>query len=159
MEQQELNQLIQDYERLFHKVLQRCSLFPGQVDYEDHLQELRLLFFMRAKEYATKSEFEMANDITYLFRHLLWRMIDTKRKKYLEIEEVTDEILDYLPNEDSTDFHFESLDRLARFYQQLSPKDQQKCRALLTNENLSRQNKSRYRKYFRKHFQHSFEKV
>ena len=33
MEQQELNQLIQDYERLFHKVLQRCSLFPGQVDY------------------------------------------------------------------------------------------------------------------------------
>ena len=74
MEQQELNQLIQDYERLFHKVLQRCSLFPGQVDYEDHLQELRLLFFMRAKEYATKSEFKAANDITYLFRHLLWRM-------------------------------------------------------------------------------------
>ena len=76
-----------------------------------------------------------------------------------DVKKVTDEILDYLPNEDSTDFHFESLDRLARFYQQLSSKDQQKCRALLMNENLSRQNKSRYRKYFRKHFQHSFEKV
>jgi len=55
MEQQELNQLIQDYERLFHKVLQRCSLFPGQVDYEDHLQELRLLFLCEQKNTPRKA--------------------------------------------------------------------------------------------------------
>ncbi|WP_231556737.1 hypothetical protein [Tetragenococcus muriaticus] len=47
MQTTELNQLVQDYQRLFHKVLRKCSIFPGQPDYEDHMQELRLLFFLK----------------------------------------------------------------------------------------------------------------
>lgn len=159
MEQEALNQLIQDYEGLFYKVLQRCSIFPGQADYEDHLQELRLLFFMRARDYPTRSHFEMANDVTYLFRHLMWRIIDGKRKKAVAVEEVSDEILAYLPSASFTEFHFETNDQFYRFYQTLSVKEQEKCQALLLEESTSRQNKSRYRKYFRKKFHLFFEKM
>lgn len=159
MEEEGLNQLIQDYERLFFKVLQRCGIFPGQADYEDHLQELRLLLFLRAQKYPSRGHFEMENDVTYLFRYLLWRIVDVKRKKYLVIEEVSDEILEYLPSETMNEEEMETQDQLQRFYQQLSEKDQKKCQALLEGESLSRQKRSRYRQYFRKNFQLFFEKV
>lgn len=81
MTNEELDELIQDYEGLFRKVLQRCGLFPGQADFEDYLQELRVLFYLRAKEYASRGLFEMDNEVTYLFKFLLWRIVDQKRKK------------------------------------------------------------------------------
>lgn len=159
MEKEVLDQLIQDYEGLFYKVLQRCSIFPGQADYEDHLQELRLLLFLRAQVYSSRGHFEMENDVTYLFRHLMWRIVDIKRRKYVAVEEVSDEILEYLPSETIDEAFLATHDQFQRFYQKLSQKDQKKYRALLSDETLSRQKKSRYRQYFRKNFQVFFEKV
>ncbi|MHC5268647.1 RNA polymerase sigma factor [Enterococcus sp. LJL98] len=156
MEEEALNQLIQDYEGLFYKVLQRCGIFPGQADYEDHLQELRLAFYLRAKTYPSRGHFEMANEITYLFRHLLWRMVDLKRKKAIVIEETSEERLNYLPDEGTEWEELAIQDQFQRFYGQLSPKDQKKCQDLIEEESLSRQARSRYRQYFRKHFQTFF---
>lgn len=159
MNQHELEQLVDDYQRLFYKVLRRCSIFPGQNDFEDYLQELRILFFLRAKKYATRGQFEAENNISYLFRYLLWYVIDEKRKEQKAVEQVQDEfLLEIQVNE--TDY--ETIAELAEFetfYRQLKPKDQQKVVALLTDHDITRQKRSRYRKYFRDKFQFFSKKV
>ncbi|MDN6385090.1 MAG: sigma-70 family RNA polymerase sigma factor, partial [Tetragenococcus koreensis] len=91
MKTTELNQLVQDYQRLFHKVLRKCSIFPGQPDYEDHMQELRLLFFLKAKPYESRGLFEAECNVSYLYRFLLWSIIDKKRKKDPKENEINDE--------------------------------------------------------------------
>lgn len=159
MNQHELEQLVDDYQRLFYKVLRRCSIFPGQNDFEDYLQELRILFFLRAKKYATREQFEVENNISYLFRYLLWYVIDEKRKEQKAVEQVQDEFLLEI-QVDETDY--ETIAELAEFetfYRQLKPKDQQKVVALLTDHDITRQKRSRYRKYFRDKFQFFSKKV
>lgn len=159
MNQHELEQLVDDYQRLFYKVLRRCSIFPGQNDFEDYLQELRILFFLRAKKYATRGQFEVENNISYLFRYLLWYVIDEKRKEQKAVTQVQDEFLLEI-QVDETDY--ETIAELAEFetfYRQLKPKDQQKVVALLTDHDITRQKRSRYRKYFRDKFQFFSKKV
>lgn len=159
MTNEELDQLVRDYEGLFHRVLQRCGIFPGQETYEDDLQELRLLFFLRAQKYPSRGFFEMENNITLLFRYLLWRLVDTKRKKMIDTYGNGEELFLYLAKEEEQYQEVELLDQLNDFYLQLSQKDREKCQALLSDETLSRQNRSRYRNYFSKHFKSFFKKV
>ncbi len=148
MEKQELEQIVDDYQRLFYKVLRRCGIFPGQNDFEDHLQELRILFFLRAEKYPSRGLFEAENNVSYLFRHLLWHIVDQKRKTSPEEKEIQDEELLLLQGVEERFDEVETLAQFDRFYQQLKPKDQRKVVALLTDAGLSRQNRSRYRKYF-----------
>lgn len=159
MTNEELDQLVRDYKGLFYRVLQRCGTFPGQAAYEDELQELRLLFFLRAQQYETRGLFEMENDVTYLFRHLLWRLVDGKRKKVVETYGNGEELFLYLAEEESLYEEVELLDQLNAFYKQLSQKDQKKCQALLSDETLPRQSRSRYRNYFYKHFKTFFKNL
>ncbi|MBM7709055.1 sigma-70 family RNA polymerase sigma factor [Enterococcus lemanii] len=157
MTNEELDELIQDYEGLFRKVLQRCGLFPGQADFEDYLQELRVLFYLRAKEYASRGLFEMDNEVTYLFKFLLWRIVDQKRKKMIQIKEVEEEILVNLQIQIEPKFEaVETATTFTAFYERLTIKDRQKCQALLEDETISRQQRSRYRAYFKKQFQNFF---
>lgn len=157
MTNEELDELIQDYEGLFRKVLQRCGLFPGQADFEDYLQELRVLFYLRAKGYASRGLFEMDNEVTYLFKFLLWRIVDQKRKKMIQIKEVEEEILVNLQIQIEPKFEaVETATTFTAFYERLTIKDRQKCQALLEDETISRQQRSRYRAYFKKQFQNFF---
>lgn len=158
MEIQELEQLVTDYQRLFHKVLRRCSIFPGQNDYEDYLQELRLRFYLKAEPYISRGHFEAENQVYYLFNYLLWYLVDQKRKMTFEYQEIQDEVLLMLQGEEEGFETIESLEDLEGFYGRLKPKDQLKVVALLSDEDLSRQSRSNYRKYFRKHFDLFFKK-
>ncbi|WP_207942095.1 hypothetical protein DOK78_002976 [Enterococcus sp. DIV2402] len=159
MKQQELEQLVQDYQGLFYKVLRRCSIFPGQTDFEDYFQELRILFFLRAEKYESRGYFEAENNISYLFRYLLWYLIDEKRKEQKAGIKVQDEFLLEIQIEEADYDTLAELAEFETFYHQLKAKDQQKVVALLTDEKLSRQSRSRYRKYFRENFKLFFKKV
>lgn len=158
MTKDELDQLVRDYTGLFNRVLARCGIIPGQVNYEDELQDLRLLFFLRAKKYESREVFEAENDITYLFRFLLWDVVDSKRKKIVESYDNSEEILFYLSKEETLYEEIDLLNHIQYFYGQLLPKDQEKCLALLSDKTLTRQTRSRYRKYFSKHFKTFFQK-
>lgn len=152
MQTTELNQLVQDYQRLFYKVLRKCSIFPGQPDYEDHMQELRLLFFLKAKPYETRGLFEAENNVSYLYRFLLWSIIDKKRKKDPKDHEVNDEEVLSLQQAETNFNEIELLDEFITVYNHLLAKDQRKVLALLENTELSRQNRHRYRMRLRKLF-------
>ncbi|AYW46501.1 sigma-70 family RNA polymerase sigma factor [Tetragenococcus koreensis] len=152
MQTKELDQLVQDYQRLFYKVLRKCSIFPGQPDYEDHMQELRLLFFLKAKPYETRGLFEADNNVSYLYRFLLWSIIDKKRKKDPKDQEVNDEDALSLQQAETNFNEIELLDEFITVYNHLLAKDQRKVLALLENTELSRQNRHRYRMRLRKLF-------
>lgn len=152
MQTTELDQLVQDYQRLFYKVLRKCSIFPGQPDYEDHMQELRLLFFLKAKPYETRGLFEADNNVSYLYRFLLWSIIDKKRKKDPKDHEVNDEDVLSLQQAETNFNEIELLDEFITVYNHLLAKDQRKVLALLENTELSRQNRHRYRMRLRKLF-------
>ncbi|MCF1615215.1 sigma-70 family RNA polymerase sigma factor [Tetragenococcus koreensis] len=152
MQTKELDQLVQDYQRLFYKVLRKCSIFPGQPDYEDHMQELRLLFFLKAKPYETRGLFEAENNVSYLYRFLLWSIIDKKRKKDPKDHEVNDEEVLSLQQAETNFNEIELLDEFITVYNHLLAKDQRKVLALLENTELSRQNRHRYRMRLRKLF-------
>ncbi|AOF48287.1 hypothetical protein [Tetragenococcus halophilus] len=152
MQTTELNQLVQDYQRLFHKVLRKCSIFPGQPDYEDHMQELRLLFFLKAKPYESRGLFEAECNVSYLYRFLLWSIIDKKRKKDPKENEINDEEVLYLQQAESNYSEVDFLDEFLTTYNQLQEKDQKKVLALLENVDLSRQNRHRYRMRLRELF-------
>lgn len=159
MDKDELEQLVEDYQRLFHKVLQRCSIFPGQNDYDDYLQELRVLFFLKAQPYDSRGLFEAENNVSYLFKYLLWYLIDQKRKPVHETPEMEEDLLMLLQGEEEGFEAIEALEYLDDFYDQLKPKDRLKVMALLTDDTLSRQNRSNYRRYFRKNFKLFFKKL
>lgn len=80
----EINECIRQYEGLFYKVLKRCGIFKSHVLYEDYLQELRILFYQKAENYQSLEDFQKENDVTYLFRYLLWKVIDLQRKELKE---------------------------------------------------------------------------
>lgn len=156
MQTKELDQLVQDYQRLFYKVLRKCSIFPGQADYEDHMQELWLLFFLKAKPYETRGLFEAENNVSYLYRFLLWSIIDKKRKKDPKDHEVNDEEVLSLQKAESNFNEIELLDEFMTAYSHLLAKDQRKVLALLENTDLSRQNRHRYRMRLRKLFKEQY---
>lgn len=152
MQAKELEQLVQDYQRLFHKVLRKCSIFPGQADYEDHMQELRLLFFLKAKPYESRGLFEAENNVSHLYRFLLWSIIDKKRKIDPKEHEINDEDILTLQKVQSNFAEIELLDEFMSVYNRLLEKDKRKVLALLENTDLSRQNRHRYRMRLRKLF-------
>ena len=156
MERQELEQLVDDYQRLFYKVLRRCGIFPGHREFDDYLQELRLRFFLRAQGYDSRGHFEAENSVTYLFKYFLWYIIDEKRHYAPDVQEFQEELA--MKVEEKRFEEVEMLDAMQQFYCQLKPKEQKKLTALLEDYQLSRQTRSRYRAYFRKKFNLFFKK-
>ena len=61
-------------------MLIRAGIFPSHPDFEDYLQELRLMLFERARRYPDEGIFRNENEVNYLFGFLLWRVIDLQRK-------------------------------------------------------------------------------
>jgi DNA-directed RNA polymerase specialized sigma24 family protein len=118
--------LMNSYERLFYKVLIRAGIFPSHPDFEDYLQELRILLFERARLYPNEGLFRSENEINYLFGFMLWRVIDMQRKngkqkrliEALETETETEEFT-YLKEE--VDNHL----LLMQFWEFLKPKERQ----------------------------------
>jgi DNA-directed RNA polymerase specialized sigma24 family protein len=120
--------LMNSYERLFYKVLIRAGIFPSHPDFEDYLQELRILLFERARLYPNEGLFRSENEINYLFGFMLWRVIDMQRKngkqkrliEALETETETEtEEFTYLKEE--VDNHL----LLMQFWEFLKPKERQ----------------------------------
>jgi fatty acid-binding protein DegV len=89
----------------------------------------------------------------------LWYLIDEKRKEQKAGIKVQDEFLLEIQIEEADYDTLAELAEFETFYRQLKAKDQQKVVALLTDEQLSRQSRSRYRKYFRENFKLFFKKV
>ncbi|KFN92551.1 hypothetical protein [Tetragenococcus muriaticus] len=90
--------------------------------------------------------------MSYLYRFLLWSIIDKKRKKDPKENEVNDEEVLYLQQAEANYSEIEFLDEFLSIYDQLLEKDQRKVLALLENTDLSRQNRHRYRMRLRKLF-------
>ena len=159
IKQEEINELVHDYENLFYKVLRRCSVFPGRPGFEDALQELRLKFFLKADPYETRGLFEADNNIAYLFKYLLWSVIDEKRKKDPHDYEVQNEEVIGFEQVEAPYAEVELNELFDQFCEQLSPKEKEKARALLYDETISRQKRYRYRTYMKKHFGDFFKKA
>lgn len=159
MEQNEMNELIADYQRLFYKVLRRCSIFPGQADYEDAMQDLRLKFFLKAQAYESRGLFEAENKVGYLFQYLLWSVIDQKRKVDPHDYEIQDEDLLAFQKIEAPFDEVETAEMFAQFCQQMKPKERAKAEALVSDVSLTRQQRHRYRTYMKEHFRDFFEKV
>jgi DNA-directed RNA polymerase specialized sigma24 family protein len=116
--------LMNSYERLFYKVLIRAGIFPSHPDFEDYLQELRILLFERARLYPNEGLFRSENEINYLFGFMLWRVIDMQRKngkqkRLIEALETETEEFTYLKEE--VDNHL----LLMQFWEFLKPKERQ----------------------------------
>lgn len=75
----------------------------------------------------------------------------------IQIKEVEEEILVNLQIQIEPKFEaVEIATTFTVFYERLTIKDRQKCQALLEDETISRQQRSRYRAYFKKQFQNFF---
>jgi DNA-directed RNA polymerase specialized sigma24 family protein len=116
--------LMNSYERLFYKVLIRAGIFPSHPDFEDYLQELRILLFERARLYPNEGLFRSENEINYLFGFMLWRVIDMQRKngkqkRLIEALETETEEFTYLKEE--VDNHL----LVMQFWEFLKPKERQ----------------------------------
>ncbi|MCF1618191.1 sigma-70 family RNA polymerase sigma factor [Tetragenococcus koreensis] len=116
------------------------------------MQELRLLFFLKAKPYESRGLFEAECNVSYLYRFLLWSIIDKKRKKDPKENEINDEEVLYLQKTEANYSEVDFLDEFLATYNQLQEKDQKKVLALLENVDLSRQNRHRYRMRLRELF-------
>jgi hypothetical protein len=116
--------LMASYERLFYKVLIRAGIFPSHPDFDDYLQELRLLLFERAQRYPEEGIFRNENEVNYLFGFLLWRVIDLQRKgkrhKQL-IQTLASEVEEAIDLKEDIDNHL----LLLQFWEFLKPKEQQ----------------------------------
>lgn len=75
MEKNQSEKLLQQYEPLFHKVLQRCGIYYSHPDYQDYLQILRLSFFRWSQSHQLE-------ELSELFGFLCWQVRDHQRKEY-----------------------------------------------------------------------------
>lgn len=116
--------LMASYERLFYKVLIRAGIFPSHPDFDDYLQELRLLLFERAQHYPEEGIFRNENEVNYLFGFLLWRVIDLQRKSKRHkqlIQTLASEVEEAIDLKEDIDNHL----LLLQFWEFLKPKEQQ----------------------------------
>lgn len=116
--------LMASYERLFYKVLIRAGIFPSHPDFEDYLQELRLMLFERARKYPDEGIFRNENEVNYLFGFLLWRVIDLQRKSNRQkqlIQAIASEQEETIDLKEDIDNHL----LLMQFWTFLKPKERQ----------------------------------
>lgn len=80
MEQKELEDLCQKYEKLYHKVVKKCGVYQNNQEYEEYVQLARIAFFEVARDFATSKKFEEAYPIGYLFQKIVWEIKTYQRK-------------------------------------------------------------------------------
>lgn len=128
MKEDELNQLLQDYTPLFHKVLKACHVYVVNNDYEDYLQIVREGFFLYAKEFATRAEFDQNYQLGYLFQRLRWQVIDAQRT-YQRHQNILDQAKQWYHSNDTI-----TLNELPLYFKELrqllTPEEQQLLEAL-----------------------------
>lgn len=159
MTPESIESLLYDYQNLCHKVLHTAHLSPYSENYEDYFQELQLQLFFRAKSYESRTAFEEANDVTYLFRFLLWHIRDLQRKQNRCQEDPSDDSFLQLPNEELGFEIVETLGDIQHFYQRLNPTESKRFLALLNDPKLTRQNRSRFRKHFKQNWENKWKEA
>lgn len=145
--------LIEQYEGLFYKVLMRAGIFRSNPEFEDYLQEVRILFYQRAQDYVDEVSFRADNDIGYLFGYLLWRVIDLQRKQARQGKAIPTLLEQVEPAVYQPQLVIEHDLLFAQFWLQLSAKEQKmwiKC------QNMQESKQKRY--YYRKKLQIAWEK-
>ncbi|WP_288551655.1 MULTISPECIES: sigma-70 family RNA polymerase sigma factor [Enterococcus] len=147
----EWHTLMASYERLFYKVLIRAGIFPSHPDFEDYLQELRLMLFERARRYPDEGIFRNENEVNYLFGFLLWRVIDLQRKSNRQkqlIQAITSEQEETIDLKEDIDNHL----LLMQFWAFLKPKERQMWLDCVNQEG-SKQSRYYYRQKLRARWQ------
>lgn len=86
MEQKELEDLCQKYEKLYHKVVMKCGIYQNNQEYEEYVQLARIVFFEVVREFATQKSFEAAYPIGYLFQKIVWKIKAHQRKLWRQQE-------------------------------------------------------------------------
>jgi len=149
----DVEKLIKDYDGLFHKVLMRAGVFRSHADYEDYLQEVRILFYQRAQSYEDEGSFRVANEIGYLFHFLLWRVIDLQRKQTRQNKAIPVLLAQTEPPIDEPHHVIEHDLLFLQFWQQLSNKEQ-----MMWVKYHSRSESKQKRYYYRKQLQAAWER-
>ena len=147
----EWHTLMASYERLFYKVLIRAGIFPSHPDFEDYLQELRLMLFERARRYPDEGIFRNENEVNYLFGFLLWRVIDLQRKSNRQkqlIQAIASEQEETIDLKEDIDNHL----LLMQFWAFLQPKERQMWLDWVNQEG-SKQSRYYYRQKLRARWQ------
>lgn len=147
----EWHTLMASYERLFYKVLIRAGIFPSHPDFEDYLQELRLMLFERARRYSDEGIFRNENEVNYLFGFLLWRVIDLQRKSNRQkqlIQAIASEQEETIDLKEDIDNHL----LLMQFWAFLKPKERQMWLDWVNQEG-SKQSRYYYRQKLRARWQ------
>ncbi|NQE01009.1 sigma-70 family RNA polymerase sigma factor [Enterococcus gallinarum] len=147
----EWHTLMASYERLFYKVLIRAGIFPSHPDFEDYLQELRLMLFERARRYPDEGIFRNENEVNYLFGFLLWRVIDLQRKSNRQkqlIQAIASEQEETIDLKEDIDNHL----LLMQFWAFLKPKERQMWLDWVNQEG-SKQSRYYYRQKLRARWQ------
>ncbi|MCD5075297.1 sigma-70 family RNA polymerase sigma factor [Enterococcus gallinarum] len=147
----EWHTLMASYERLFYKVLIRAGIFPSHPDFEDYLQELRLMLFERARRYPDEGIFRNENEVNYLFGFLLWRVIDLQRKSNRQkqlIQAIASEQEEAIDLKEDIDNHL----LLMQFWAFLKPKERQMWLDWVNQEG-SKQSRYYYRQKLRARWQ------
>ncbi|MBO0481455.1 hypothetical protein [Candidatus Enterococcus courvalinii] len=86
MEQKELEDLCQKYEKLYHKVVKKCGVYQNNQEYEEYVQLARIAFFEVAREFIAPKTFEEAYPIGYLFQKIVWKLKEHQRKIWRQQE-------------------------------------------------------------------------
>ncbi|OTN75882.1 hypothetical protein A5886_000958 [Enterococcus sp. 8G7_MSG3316] len=149
----DVERLIKQYEGLFYKVLVRAGIFRSHADYEDYLQEVRILFYQRAESYSDEASFRQDNEIGYLFSFLLWRVIDLQRKQTRQNKAMPILLEQVEPPLDEPHVAIENDLLFLQFWSYLSDKEQGmwvKCHSALESK------QKRY--YYRKKLQAAWER-
>lgn len=149
----DVERLIKQYEGLFHKVLMRAGVFRNHPEYEDYLQEVRILFYQRAQNYCDQASFQKDNEIGYLFSFLLWRVIDLQRKQTRQSKAIPVLLAQVEPPMHQPQVAVECDLLFLQFWLQLSAKEQEmwmKC------HNINESKQQRY--YYRKKLQAAWKK-
>ncbi|MDV7824390.1 sigma-70 RNA polymerase sigma factor region 4 domain-containing protein [Enterococcus gallinarum] len=147
----EWHTLMASYERLFYKVLIRAGIFPSHPDFEDYLQELRLMLFERTRRYPDEGIFRNENEVNYLFGFLLWRVIDLQRKSNRQkqlIQAIASEQEETIDLKEDIDNHL----LLMQFWAFLKPKERQMWLDWVNQEG-SKQSRYYYRQKLRARWQ------
>lgn len=146
-------EVIQKYERLIYKVLSDNRIFLLNPSYQDWAQELKMVLVQLVDPFTSLEQFEHEYPLSYLYRKLKWSLGDLRRKEQKQGHELlqpeewaTVLAKDVLIQEDAKLL-------IEEFYRTLVIKDQAKLRALLGENELSRQMRGYYRKSLRKKFQ------
>ena len=153
MENQEIEELLREYQELMEIVLSKVGIYKRHAEYDDCLQELRILCYEMIVPFNSRETFEKQYPKGFLFQKLCWHVRDFQRRnRKIQAKESGDELLlEQLPAEIAVELREYFTDLWAALQQK-----EQKMLLKLLQENekpLSRQTRHHYRKQLRKKFQ------